>query len=475
VILRRAAFLCALTLAVVDCGDPDSAPLPTPEPRPNFGERGRGTKNGRIPIHMTCPTKPPDPSRTRVMVVDQGFDVRHPALTEKIAGCYDIRCPAGPSFDPRSGESDDDAAARFAAYLRSPGPACTVSEGVTLEVNDYLERFYPDDRALWNDYLLGKRTSDDPRFNAELKSMLELTGSADYHGTATSGAITYGNDVDIVLAQIELSSPDDLTSYPCLRQEDLDLETRLLSRSEVAEAYIQAPLDGRDLHLLELRRQHGIRVENWSFGVPSAIALESLLQQKGCARVKLAGYMRANAELDGRREAFLRASGALGGAETLIFQAAGNDGLSIDDGGANLACTPGRADRVLVGAYEIYRGRAVQSFFSNYGECVDLYALGQQVILPSAAGFYSIFSGTSFAAPLAARYASSLARQAPTTVALRDLVFGARDENRFLPVSAVPVELAAFTLDTAPSPPTLPVTALVDTRVRRTLMKMARE
>ena len=474
---RRGGFLFALTLLVAACGEADPYPYtaPVPQPPPKFGERSGGTKKKRVPIHMTCPTKPPDPNRTRVMVVDKGFDVRHPALAGKIAGCYDIRCPSRPAFEARPGESDDDAAARLAEQLRTPAPECTVSEGVTVEVDEYLERFHPEDRAFWNDHMLGKKRFDGRGFTGELLlSMLDMTGSADYHGTATSGAVTYENDVDVVLVQIELASSDDLLSIPCIRQQDIDLETRLLSRSGVAEAYIQAPLDGRDRHLLELRRQHDIRVENWSFGVPSTTVFESLLVRSGCPRVKLAEYMLANAELESRRETFLRESGALDGAETLIFQAAGNDRLSIDDGGESLACTPGRADRALVGAYEIYRGRPVQSAFSNYGECVDIYALGE-VVLPSAAGFYGAFSGTSFAAPLAARYASSLAQQAPTTVALRDLVFGARDESRFLPLSAVPVELGAYTLDIIPSPPAPPVATLFDSHARRTLMHFARD
>jgi len=476
VIARRAALLFALTVSAVACGEPDPTPSPPPERRPSFGERGTGVKNRQVPLHLTCPTKPPDPNRTRVMVVDKGFDVRHPAFAGKIAGCYDIRCPAGPSFEPRAGESDDDAAARFAEHLRSPSPACTVSEGVTLEVEDYLERFHPEDREFWNDHLLGKKRF--PGFTPELfKSMVEMTASAAYHGTATSGAVTYENDVDVVLVQIELSSADDLKSIPCFRQEDIDLETRLLSHPEVAEAYIQSPLDGRDRQLLELRRQHGIRVENWSFGVPSTTAFEAMLRLNGCPRVTLAAYMRANAELDGQRGAFLRSSGALDGAESLIFQAAGNYGHPIDDGGESLSCTPGRVDRALVGAYEIYRGRPVQSSFSNHGECVDLYALGELVYLPSAAGFYSVFSGTSFAAPFAARYASSLAQQAPTALALRDLVFNTRDENRFLPLSAVPTELAGFTLETAasrPALPALPTPVLLDSHVHRVLMHTAR-
>ena len=476
-ILRRAWFAFALVLFPIACGLPDVDPIPSPpERRPQFGERSHGTKKKQVPIHMTCPIKPPDPSRTRVMVVDQGFDVRHPALAGKVAGCYDVRCPSGPSFEPRSGESDEDAAARLAEHLRQPGPECTVSEGLTLEVDDYLESFNAEDRAFWNDHMLGKKTFDTPGLTAELfASMLDMTASANYHGTATAGAVTYENDVDVVLVQIELSSPDDLKMLPCLRQEDIDLETRLLSRPEVAEAYITAPLDGRDRRLLALRRQHGIRVENWSFGVPSTTAFEALLWQNGCPRVKLAPYVLANAELDGKREAFLRTSGVLDGTETLIFQAAGNYGLHIDDGGEHLACTPGRVDRALVGAYEIYRGHAVQSSFSNDGECVDLYALGQHVTLPSAAGFYGIYSGTSFSSPLAARYASTLAQQAPTTVALRDLVFAARDQNRFLPISAVPTELGAFTLDPIATPrPASPMAVQIDSHVRSALMRLAR-
>jgi subtilisin family serine protease len=120
-------------------------------------------------------------------------------------------------------------------------------------------------------------------------------------------------------------------------------------------------------------------------------------------------------------------------------------------------------DRALVGAYDIYRNEAVLASFSNYGECVDLYGLGQLVILPSAAGFYGYFSGTSFSSPLAARYASKLVSKAPTTAALRDLLFGMRDENRFLPLSTMPPELAGATLErmagrmAAPPTPTVPV------------------
>jgi len=177
-----------------------------------------------------------------------------------------------------------------------------------------------------------------------------------------------------------------------------------------------------------------------------------LLFSKMCPRVTLAENFRVVADLYARRDAHLRETGAFAGTETLILQAAGNDAQRIDGGADSLACTAGRVDRALVGSYDIYRNQPNMSFFSNYGECVDLYALGQLVILPSAAGFYSYFVGTSFSSPLVARYASTLLFQAPTTTALRDLIFGARDENRFLPLAAMPTELAGFTLDPVSSP-----------------------
>jgi hypothetical protein len=94
----------------------------------------------------------------------------------------------------------------------------------------------------------------------------------------------------------------------------------------------------------------------------------------------------------------------------------------------------------------MYREQAFITHFSNYGDCVDAYALGSAVLLPTANGFYGPFWGTSFSAPLAARYASSLAHGAPTATSLREQLFAARDAGRFLPVSTMPTELSFYSL-----------------------------
>jgi Subtilase family len=437
--IARALVSSGLTLIAIGCGTPDPT-MPPREPGPH----STGTMGTTVSVPMSCPVKPPDPGRPRVMVIDDGFDVRHPAFAGKIAGCYQIECPDETPFSARVGESEDDTAARLVEHLRTLPPECALREGFTLNVDAYLERFDPAARDEWNAGMLQKGNFESYT-DEQLGTMLEATRAAAYHGTATAGAIVYENDVDIVLVQIKLGTVEDVQKrLSCLDQADIDLDTRLLSRPEVADAYAASPPSGRERRVLELRRDHGIRVENRSFGPISTGLYESLLRSKGCPRVELDDNMQVNAQLDARRDAVLRANGAFDGTDVLVFQAGGNDGQQIDDGGDNVACTPERVDRLFVGAYDIYRGHPTQAFFSNFGECIDLYAYGQSVILPTAAGLYGTFTGTSFAAPLAARYASKLAVDFPTTTALRDRIFAARDVHRFLPIATMPAELSYF-------------------------------
>jgi hypothetical protein len=311
----------------------------------------------------------------------------------------------------------------------------------------------------------------------DVEWMLDATASSSYHGTATAGAVAYQNDVDIVFVQIPLGTAEDLLDrITCLRQDEIDLETRLFSREDVAEAYARAPLSGREKAIVDLRRQHGVRVENRSFGPLSTPIYELLLFEKGCSTVKLEEHERLAGQLDARRDAALWAMGAFAGTETLVFQAGGNDSIQADDAGQSPECTPGRVDRALVGAYDIYRGQAVEAFFSNYGACIDTYALGEAVVLPSGAGFYGAFTGTSFSSPLAARYASTLAADVPSMAALRDQVYAARDENRFLPVSTMPTELSFFSktgIDWTPTR-TSPL-RLAESGSRGSLLRIARE
>ncbi|HMJ55231.1 MAG TPA: S8 family serine peptidase [Polyangiaceae bacterium] len=430
------------------CGNPDPGPIVFPPPPPPVPPRPSDTPGRKVTVPVTCPTKPVDSSRTRVMVVDSGFDPRHPIFEGKIAGCYRIDCPTFPSFSYPRGESDDDTAARLVAYLQEPEPACTLTEGFDIEVDPYLEYMDPKLRDTWNGALLGKR-----ELSAEwpVSSILRATANAAYHGTATAGAVAYQNDVDIVAVQIKLGLPGEPSGdpVPCPKQTDIDRHTRLLSRTDVSEAYVSSPLDGEEQILIALRQQQGIRIENHSYGVPTTKERQSKLFCAGCGFVSLAEDARVQGELEAARLANLTARGVFDGTDVVILQSGGNDGDPIDDVGDDFDCVPGQLHHLLVGSYEIYREQAVRSGFSNFGNCVDAYALGESVILPSAAGFYGVVSGTSFSSPLATRYASLLAGESPTAATLREKVLSVIDEHRFLPLGLMPRELSYHSSTTA--------------------------
>ena len=463
----RTLLLIALGGIAAGCSSPhESFPLPPPPAKP----RSTGSFGRKVTVPITCPVKPPDPSRTRVMVVDTGFDLRHPIFKDKIAGCYEIECPASPSFDTSIVETDDERAARYVAYLAEPGPACTLKEGLSVEVDSYLEEFDPQSRATWNEKLLAKDRFDE---SWDVETILKAGISADAHGTATAGAIAYQNDVDIVVVQIKLGTYEDTAAtISCISQADVDRDTRILSRSEVAAAYLTAPLEGDEQLLMDVRRRHGVRVENHSFGPLSNRAFETLMAVRRCGRVKLEQNTLVQSELDARRLEALRAKGVFDGTDVLTFQSSGNYSEKIDDGGDSLACTPRRTDRLLIGAYDLYREQPIISDFTNYGDCVDAYALGDTVLLPTAAGFYAPFSGTSFASPLAARYASSLVQEGDSAASLRERILAARDGNRFLPVTAMPTELSLETWSRAEPAARQGLAAMRFERYRRSRLRL---
>jgi hypothetical protein len=391
------------------------------------------------------------------MVVDEGFDPRHPIFANKIAGCYRLRCPDAPDEGaPKEFASDDDAAAQYLEELSTPSPECELQPGMRLRVDSYLEHFQPKARAEWNEVMFQKkRLGRDTRLDAELLLSTLHGSSADgeapetsfsYHGTGTAGVLAYDSDVQLVLVERELGDaqiePED---FPCIDPDALALQMRLLERPEVREAWVRAPLSGMDEAIRDLQRAHGVSVENRSFGALSTETMLDLLHVQDCPEVPFGEYLGIVGELDREREAYLRGVGELDGADPLVFQAAGNEGSQVDSSEDLLGCTPDRARRLLVGSYDILSGFAAVSDFSNTGDCIDLYAFGENVVAPAPNGFYVPLSGTSVAAPLAARYAANLlARSEADLPSLRDTVLSARDALHFLPLSTMTSELGFF-------------------------------
>jgi len=139
----------------------------------------------------------------------------------------------------------------------------------------------------------------------------------------------------------------------------------------------------------------------------------------------------------------------------LFVRSAGNDGAALNSGDDGAQCRPGDEHQVLVGAYGVDGER---SSFTNFGNCVDVYAPGEAIVAPLPGDWLTLVSGTSFSAPLVARM---LAIEAPTPFTpetARAFLAHTRLANRNLELSHFPpevvfdVQAAAKSALTASSP-----------------------
>lgn len=399
-------------------------------------------------IDFACDDRQPAPERPTVMIIDTGFDLNHPVFDGKIAGCYHLTCSDTDPLPPAS--TEDELAAQLVSTWSAGDERCHLEEGSSLTVESYLLNFSPEARDDWNRAHLKKEFLPETWSYNDAENMYAVlaqgsNGKFLYHGTGTASLIAYENDVNLVMVQINLGTHEDAAAeVECVDPDELAMEMAVLERPEVRDAYIKAPLSSEERELLDLERAYGVRVRNESFGPIATHDWEEMLTDKGCPTVELGDYTRAYGELDAERDAYRRATGVFDGVESLRIQAAGNEGLDIEGPQDKAHCTPNRVDRLLVGSYGLFRGRGALSWFSNRGGCVDLYALGEDVIHAAPASFVSAGSGTSYASPLVARVASQWAKEEPTMQALRDRVVAARTEDRFLPEVLMPVELAFF-------------------------------
>jgi hypothetical protein len=254
-----------------------------------------------------------------------------------------------------------------------------------------------------------------------------------YHGTATSTTVAHENpDVRLVLVERELGSESSLqTNFPCIAQADINQIVDLLNDPQVYAAFVNQPatIDGE---LAAAQTTYDVGIVNESFGAASREALETL-QNKYCPQqpVDLAAYFALLDKVTNDHNA------TINGPALLTVVAAGNDGSRIDSGSDSLSCDLGDPKSLLVGAYN--PGTLAQNMFSDYGACVNVFAPGQAIVVEYAGGWLTWASGTSFAAPLTARYASMTATAPFDPTGERAAVVAKADPtSHFLPVSVFP-------------------------------------
>jgi Subtilase family len=361
-----------------------------------------------------------------VMVIDDGFDPSLPVVQGKVAGAYTIECATEEPDAQPGGGNEADMKAALLAELAVADDSCRLRPGI-----DPVPSVYelPQERGAWNaavrdDVLFGNpfRSSSFDWLYAELARQLDTTS---FHGTATSGVIATDNpSVNLVLVQVQLGTAEIFEEeFECFVQADIDETVSLLSDPDVKAAYARRPQATVDAELAAARATHDVGIVNQSFSQPARHVLEELQWRARCKDVSFGPFYRAWSEVEqASRDAYPEPG-------VLVVQSAGNGASLINGPEDSIVCRPGDSHHVLVGSY----GRqGARSFFTNFGECVDVYAPGEDVIGPLPGDWLFPLSGTSFAAPLVARLLSlTTALPFDPTSAHEDLIVK-REPNRNL-------------------------------------------
>ncbi|MBP9707438.1 MAG: S8/S53 family peptidase [Oligoflexales bacterium] len=405
-----ASLITLLTFSLVGCGE-------------LFGKK---KSNSSTPPALTMIeksdvtsylTKSRNDEATTVMVIDNNFDYEHEVFKDKIVAAYTIVCEE----DSTSMNSDE----FYREFKKIPfevlkttliedyknsDQSCRIEQGIKFryikEDFDAIASFRDD----WNDFMLG-------RSNSMSQNTLTLTTTTldrlepGYHGTNTAGLIARDNDkVNLVLVHMDLDSSEGAIEdkLDCKTADIISTLNKLLADEEVKQAAIDQPPSSEEQGLNQIIDQHNVRIVNKSFGPLTSSTLDSFFEKKGCGDSIMSTNFRLNGQIDSKREAKLRMDLPEDSrAKTVLtLESSGNEGEEINSYSDSLKC-PDSTDKntILVGSsnYSYYSSNN-RSFFSNHGKCVKYHVLGHEVKVPTGLGFYNVVSGTSFSAPLLARY-----------------------------------------------------------------------
>jgi hypothetical protein len=371
-------------------------------------------------------------AQQNVLVIDDGIDPSVEALGDRVAGQYSIMCTPPPDNNTPPPTTFDEAKRRALDWLRMRDERCHVIAGIAAKSDPLAD--IAKYRHRWNQMVqtshFGNAFFTEAEFDEITSALNNELPMAHYHGTATSSVIAYDNpDVRLVLVEEPLGNATSfMQSFTCIQQQDIDRSVALWNDPDVHQAIIDQPTSTLDEDLNAVVLQHHVGVINESFGPFTRQTLEMLQAMKGCAPVDLKTYFALQSELTRERNQ------AHPPADTLMVKSAGNDHSEIDVPADSVLCGSAAGPRLLVGAYD-QRQQLAQ--FTNFGECVDAFAPGVDVIGTLPAGWLMPVSGTSFSAPLVARLVS-LDDATFATQGAHDRVLGEIDGERRVPMARFP-------------------------------------
>lgn len=427
--------LVALAVCIFGCGSSGSQKLPD-------NDDGNNDLLPPQPISLV----PTDASKRAVMVVDDGFDLNQEVFKNKVVAAYTVVCMGGPQND-YSGSFVQAKRAILQEFAKQD-TRCRIEKNIYFRPSRNFASI-ASYREQWNRALLAKDPSQLSSINQSIKKTISdvITGEDgkyNYHGTATAGTLSYNNEnVQLILVQKHLSqgykshAAND-AKFSCLTQAEVDNELPFYKDGDIQKAFIERPLSTEEEGIQNLIREHNVSLVNLSSGRLTRGGYEVLAKQHNCDQLDLREYFQTVFDLNKKRTAYLWEKGALG-KNHLTLQAAGNDGMEINSGADAFDCSDVAHNRLLVGATDA-SGRATD--FTNFGQCVDVFTMGDSMVVSAPQNFLSVTQGTSFSAPMLTRYLSKTFALASTPQEIVIALKNQMDVNKFLPAYVWPEELA---------------------------------
>jgi hypothetical protein len=380
-----------------------------------------------------------------VMVIDDGFDSSHPVFEDKIVGKYTVVCPEDDSSDGSDDLSFSELKTKVLKDLQSDDGDCSIKSGISFSKGSDIDQV-AEYRDEWNAGILKKQGMDlsDGEIEKIDNALSGASANKNYHGTNTAGVIAYQNpSVRLVLLQFELGkSGDSVTENEndCPTQKSLDTHVKVLEDEEVRRAYIERPPAGSTKALVKIAGDHGVSIVNLSFGSLARATLERQLKDENCGSLNLSDSYRVEGELEYERDQYYQDNYAEDFEDNILgVFAAGNSGERIDSFADTDQCDKAKDGSVSIGSID---RQGKRSKFSNYGECVNYYMLGESVVVAAPGGFLNVVDGTSFSAPLTVRY---LSQNVDTGVSANKMVSALdkiANSQGYLSTNSYPEELA---------------------------------
>lgn len=352
-----------------------------------------------------------------IMVIDDGIDPEHEAYRGRVLKSYTLDC------EENQNEEKIDHKAPFETLKKRTlndmngkktvlwGENCKLKEGIELdryEIPSYLINARED----WNRALKNKDTDKLKKMENIFNGMIRLSNL--YHGTFVASIVAYKNPkAALVLVEKKLASETTETEkfapQDCLDLgKSIKMANRLLKDKEIYSTIIEKGTLSERKILDELAKKHHVNMINKSYGLDTK-DVEKYLKRLGCGISLTKDLMQYTAlESEIEFEIAKKIGLSYEDHDYLTFQAAGNSSMNINSTFENNNFCTNDKKQIIVGSYSYNTDTFTRSlsYFSNYGKCVDLYAIGEPILSSTPQDFLVLSQGTSFSTPLTIRYIS---------------------------------------------------------------------